>query len=112
MVTASEPVLEMLEDASTLDDPQVTAAVDDFLLLHARARHALEYVHLTDTGGWGGGEDDAERTYADAEDAWKTVAQGWAAGAFVPQEVLDLGCEHYAFRPSMPPARSGLKEAA
>jgi hypothetical protein len=83
--------------AAALADPRITDAVDEFLRADEASREAFAALHLSQAAG-GAVEDDAERLYGEAENAWKIVASGWTRGMFVPPEVLDAGRE-YASRP-------------
>jgi hypothetical protein len=57
---------------------RLVGAVEEFLRANEAAGEAADRGRLTDAGGWGGYEDEAERLYAVAEDAWYRVEPGVA----------------------------------
>ena len=65
-----------------------------FLRAHAAAEQAAYAVSLTDTGGWGGAHDDAERLAAEAAEAWRPIAAAIAAGAQVDDETRQAGRQY------------------
>jgi hypothetical protein len=89
----------ILAPAAALADPRLIDAVEGFLRANEASREAFAALHLSQAAG-SALDDDAERLYGEAEDAWKLVASGWAAGMFVTEDVLDAGRE-YTARPSV-----------
>ncbi len=65
-----------------------------FLRAHAAAEQAAYAVSLTDTGGWGGAHDDAERLAAEAAEAWRPIAAAIAAGTQVDDETRQAGRQY------------------
>lgn len=64
--------------ATAFERLRLVGAVEEFLRADEAAGEAAERAALTDTGGWGGFDDDAERLYAEAEGAWRRVEPGVA----------------------------------
>lgn len=91
-------------EAGALADARLSALIEGFVAADAAASDASERARYACYDALDG---EAERLYAEAEDAWMKVASGWAAGMFVPGDVLELGREYEAARPQVPmPARA------
>lgn len=89
----------MQDVAESLADPSLIDAVESFLAMHEAAAEAWERVHLTDAGGWGGFDDEAERLSGEAKVAWMKIAVARARhGLFVADEVLEIGADYYVGR--------------
>jgi hypothetical protein len=91
------PARPIVAHAAALADQRITDVVEEFLRADEASREAFAALHLSQAAG-SAVEDEAERLYGEAENAWKIVASGWARGMFVAKEVLDAGRE-YAVRP-------------
>jgi hypothetical protein len=75
------------------------AVIKEFLRADKAAQEASDRARLTDTGGWGGGDDEAERLHGIAEESWDLVdwfvmEGSWARRLFVVDEALDVGAEY------------------
>jgi hypothetical protein len=105
------PAQVMQDVAETLADPSLIDAVESFLAMHEAAAEAWERAHLTDAGGWGGCEDEAERLSGEAKVAWMKIAVARSRhGLFVADEVLEIGVDYYVGRhrfTGRPVAQSG-----
>jgi hypothetical protein len=83
------PAQVMRKFAAALADPGLMAAVEEFLAAHRAAREAWDVFRLTDTGGWGGLEGEAERLDAEAEDAWWALDGSWFWRGSLPRGIAE-----------------------
>lgn len=81
---------------------RLVVLVEEFAAAHEASVEASERARMADAVTF---DDEAERLYDEAKDAWGLVArEASASGASVPDDVLDLGWEYWTARPrvSMP----------
>lgn len=87
---------------------RLVVLVEEFVAAHEVSVVASERARMADSVVL---DDEAERLYDEAKDAWGLVTrEASASGASVPDDVLNLGWEYWTARPkvSMPaPAAAG-----
>ena len=90
--------------ASVQTQQRLSDLIEEFVAADAAASEASERARHANSDVL---DEEAERLNGEAGEAWKLVASGWAAGLFVPEDVLDLGREYEAARVRVPmPARA------
>jgi hypothetical protein len=110
---AAIPALSIAEQTACAEMPVLNAAaqidrrlavlVEEFLAADEASRAAAEAARLQNSTV---ADEEAERLYGEAADAWMRVASGWAANSFVPENVLNAGREYVR------PALSGVRPTA
>ena len=95
-------------EAGARVDRRLSDLIEEFLAVREASVEASERARMADSAVL---DDEAERLYDEARDAWGLVAhEASASGASVSDDVLDLGWEYWTARPrvSMPaPAAAG-----
>lgn len=95
-------------EAGAKTDQRLSVLIKEFLAADEASRAAHEVALLQNSTV---ADDEAERLYGEAEDAWTLIVRETSAsGAEVPEDVLDLGWEYWRVQSqmSMPaPAAAG-----